>query len=115
LLILDNPVQVTRKSLPPLLQAYINKVEALKETAEQMRSGGKLSEEIARTLYQMRRDIGVKYKDLTPADQPAKFHARNLEKYGDKFGPSIEYLRGQGCNRVSARADCLRNKGDRRG
>ena len=44
----------------------------------------------------MRRDIGIKYKDLTPADKLAEIYARNLEKYGDKLGPTIDYLRGKG-------------------
>ena len=38
----------------------------------------------------------MKYKSLTPADKLKEIHARNLEKYGDKLGPSIEWLREQG-------------------
>jgi hypothetical protein len=87
---------VAPKGLPPLRQAYISEVEALKDTAAQLRAAGKTPEEIARTLHQMRRDIGIKYKDLTPADKQAEIHVRNLEKYGDKLGPTIDYLRGKG-------------------
>jgi hypothetical protein len=61
--------------------------------AIRLRAAGKTPEEIARTLHQMRRDIGIKYKDLTPAEKMAEIHARNLKEYGDKLGPSIDYLR----------------------
>jgi hypothetical protein len=84
------------KALPPLRQAYIREVEALKNTAAELRTAGQTPEQIARTLHQMRRDIGIKYKELTPPERLEQFYQRNLEKYGDKLGPSIEYLRGQG-------------------
>ncbi|VTR97042.1 polymorphic toxin-type HINT domain-containing protein [Tuwongella immobilis] len=83
------------KDLPPLRQDYIREVDGLKDTAAAPRAAGKSPEEIARALYQARRDIGIKFKDMTPADELAKIHARNLEKYGDKLGPSIDYLRGK--------------------
>ena len=82
--------------MPPLRQAYIGEVEALKDTTAQLRAAGKSPEEIARALHQMRRDIGIKYKDLTPPDKLAEIYARNLEKYGDELGPTIDYLRGKG-------------------
>jgi len=43
-----------------------------------------------------RRALGETFKDLTPADELARIHQRNLDKYGDKLGPSIDYLREQG-------------------
>lgn len=54
------------------------------------------TEQIARTLHAERRALGVKYKDLTPPEMLEKIYQRNLEKYGDKLGPSIDYLRGKG-------------------
>jgi hypothetical protein len=82
--------------LPPLREAYIREVEALKATAEQMRAAGKTPEEIARTLHQMRRNIGIKYKELTPPEMLEQIYQRNLEKYGDKLGPTIDYFRSRG-------------------
>lgn len=40
--------------------------------------------------------LAVKFKDLTPVDKLAEIHARNLERYGDKLGPSIDWLRKAG-------------------
>lgn len=61
-----------------------------------MRSAGASSEDIARTLHGNRRALGVKYKDLTPEPKLSEIYERNLEKYGDRLGPSIEHLRGRG-------------------
>jgi len=61
-----------------------------------MRSQGKSPEEIARKLHKIRRDLGVKYKNLTPKDKLDEIYARNLKRYGDKLGPTIKYLRGRG-------------------
>jgi len=44
----------------------------------------------------MRRDLGIKYKHLTPPDLLATIYRRNLIKYGDQLGPTIDYLRRQG-------------------
>jgi hypothetical protein len=41
----------------------------------------------------MRRDLGVEYKNLTPPKELERIYARNLEKYGDRLGPTIDYLR----------------------
>ena len=61
-----------------------------------MRKAGASSEDIARALHAERRALGVEYKNLTPPDMLEKIYARNIEKYGDKLGPSIDYLRGRG-------------------
>jgi hypothetical protein len=61
-----------------------------------MRLAGNSPENIARVLHQMRRDLGIKYKNMTPADELEKFYTRNLELYGDKLGPTIDWLRANG-------------------
>ncbi|GAA0835995.1 hypothetical protein GCM10009080_20710 [Cupriavidus pauculus] len=33
-----------------------------------------------------------------PAPQPEAIYARNLEKYGDKLGPTVDWLRAKGKN-----------------
>ena len=43
-----------------------------------------------------RRELGVKYKNLTPPDKLKEIYARNVEKYGDKLGQSIDWLRKKG-------------------
>jgi hypothetical protein len=58
-----------------------------------MRAEGMGDEAIAIKVHAMRRELGIKYKDLTPISLRKKIYERNLEKYGDKLGPTIEYLR----------------------
>ena len=41
----------------------------------------------------MRREIGIKYKNLTPQKELEKIYERNLTKYKDKYGPTVDYLR----------------------
>src|SRR6266513_2560239 len=84
---------------PAQRQEYETKVRALRTKAEQMKAAAKSPEEmenIARALHAERRALGVEYKELTPPDMLEKIYARNLEKYGDKLGPSVEWLRGRG-------------------
>lgn len=82
---------------PPLRLEYEERVRGIRTTVEEMREEGKSSEEIARWAHAERRAIGVQYKDLSPADYRENvIYPRNLQKYGDKLGPSIDYLRGKG-------------------
>jgi hypothetical protein len=85
-----------RRPLPKLPQAYIREVEALKDTVAEMRAAGKSSEEIARTVSTMRRDIGIKNKDMTPPEMLAEIYERNERRHGDKLGPTVEWFREQG-------------------
>jgi hypothetical protein len=61
-----------------------------------MRAEGKSPEEIARAVHGIRRQLGVEYKELTPDGLLQEIYKRNLEKYGDKLGPTIDFLRGRG-------------------
>lgn len=81
---------------PCLRVLYEGEVTALSETAAVMRSAGHSSEEIARALNAERRSIGVKYKNLTPEPLRSEIYARNIEKYGDPLGPTIDWLRARG-------------------
>lgn len=65
----------------------------LSSKADQMRKAGSSSEDIARALHAERRNLGVKYKELTPGYKRLEIYTRNIQKYGDKLGPSIDYLR----------------------
>lgn len=75
---------------------YINEVEGLADVGRGMLKSGKSTEETARTLNQMRRDIGVKYKNLTPNPRREYVYQRNKIKYGDPLGPTAELLRERG-------------------
>ena len=80
----------------PLRQAYIKEVNGLKALGEKIARKGIDKEIIARTLHSKRRELGVKYKNLTPPDKLKEIYARNVEKYGDKLGQSIDWLRKKG-------------------
>ena len=80
----------------PLRQAYVNEVNGLKALGEKMARNGVDKETIARILHSRRRELGIKYKNLTPPDKLREIYARNVEKYGDKLGPSIDWLRKKG-------------------
>ena len=81
---------------PMLRQQYEAAVSKLAEKAHAMRGKGASPERIARLLHSERRALGVKFKDLTPPDKLTEIYARNLQRYGDKLGPSIDWLRARG-------------------
>ena len=64
--------------LPPLRQEYIREVWGLEETVYKLFNEGKTSEEVVRTVSQMRRDLGIKYKELTPPELRERIYARNI-------------------------------------
>lgn len=84
------------KGLPPLRGAYVKAVSELKPMADSLRAAGADTEAIARALHAERRAIGEQFKALTPADKLAEIYQRNLQKYGDKLGPTVDWLRAQG-------------------
>ncbi|TAE34222.1 MAG: cell wall-binding protein [Alphaproteobacteria bacterium] len=61
-----------------------------------MRKQGHDVETIARELSKQRRALGVKYKDMTPPDKSEAIFERNIQKTGDKWGPTIDYFRNRG-------------------
>lgn len=83
-------------SLPKLRADYEREVRELSMTAQNMREAGFSSEEIARKVGEMRRELGVKYKNLTPPEQLDMIYERSLAKYGDKLGPTVDWLRAKG-------------------
>ena len=53
-------------------------------------------EEIAIQVHAERRALGVIYKEMTEPEILKKILERNLQKYGDELGPTIEWLRARG-------------------
>jgi hypothetical protein len=84
------------KEVPPLRQAYVDAVSDLKPMADSLRAAGADFEAIARALHAERPAIGEEFKALTPADKLAVIYERNLQRYGDKLGPTVDWLRTQG-------------------
>jgi len=75
---------------PDLRQQYEAEVRALEDKGKRMRADGSSEEDIARELYQDRRDIGEKYKDATPEKLREEIYQMNQKAYGDPLGPSFE-------------------------
>ena len=73
--------------------AYVAEVKALAPKVAEMRAAGRSVEEIAIEVHGARRALGIKYKDLTPPELLEKIWQRNIEKYGDPLGPTIEWFR----------------------
>jgi hypothetical protein len=76
----------------PLRQAYEAEVAGLKEEAEAMAKAGASDEEIARKMWARRREIGVKYKNVTPEPLRDYIYEVNKGRYNDPLGPSFESL-----------------------
>lgn len=76
----------------PLRIAYENEVRNLANRARELRDRGLSPEEMARLLYQARRDLGVKYKDVTPWPLRDYIYDVNQKRYGDPLGPSFASL-----------------------
>lgn len=82
-------------AMPALRLEYEAAVKGLAKREAALRAGGASPEEIARELSAARRARGVEYKALTPAEKLSEIYARNLEKYGDKLGPTVDWLRAR--------------------
>ncbi|MBP9791618.1 MAG: hypothetical protein KBC27_00175 [Rickettsiales bacterium] len=82
--------------LPQLRQEYIKEVRGLTEVVDKLRNQGKTPEEIARIVSNMRRDLGIKYKDMTPPELRDIYYKANIKEYGDPLGPTVEHLRSEG-------------------
>jgi len=54
------------------------------------------SENIARALHAERNALKLEYRALSPADKVLEFEQRNIAKYGNPLGPSIDQLRAAG-------------------
>ena len=78
-------------------QAYENEVAGLKSYGEELLANGMSEEQVACTLNQARRDLGVKYKDMTPQPLRDYIYEINMGKYdGDKLGPTYDALKAAG-------------------
>jgi hypothetical protein len=76
----------------PMRMAYEAEVAGLKEEAEMMAKAGATDEAIARKMWERRREIGVKYKNVTPEPLRDYIYEVNIGRYGDPLGPSFESL-----------------------
>lgn len=91
-----SPDQDDKNEVLDLRQKYENDVRNLSQRAEQMKAEGISTEQIANALHTKRNELKIKYRKLTPTDKVKIFEQRNIQKYGNPIGPSIENLRSQG-------------------
>jgi len=74
----------------------VDAVRGLSERADALRHIGRSPEQIARTLHAERNALKVRFRKLSSKDAVRRFEQRNIEKYGDPLGPSIQQLRKAG-------------------
>lgn len=78
---------------------YERKVRSIRAVADRMLAEEKSEEEVARRAHAQRRLLGSYfkyYRGMTPRQRLELIHERNLAKYGNKWGPTIRWLRAQG-------------------
>jgi hypothetical protein len=75
---------------------YVQEVESLKDLANSARAAGQDAEATARMVSSERNALKIKYRELSPADFVKQAEARNIEKYGNPLGPTVDQLRAQG-------------------
>jgi hypothetical protein len=71
-------------------------VSGLADQVPGMRKAGLSPEQIARKLHAQRRSLGEQFKNATDPHLLEQIHQRNIKKYSDKLGPSIQWLRKHG-------------------
>lgn len=71
---------------------YENEVKNLKVIVDGMRSDGLSDDVIVYYVCAVRRSIGIKYKYLRSKKYRNKIFQRNVEKYGNQFGPTTTNL-----------------------
>ena len=76
-----------------LRHEYEEKVRTLQDVTDKLRSEGCSEAEIARTMHEMRRDLGKEYKEAAPPLFREYIYAATAAKYGDPLGPTYDMLK----------------------
>lgn len=79
-----------------LRQAYVSDVQQLEGLGASARAAGQSPQDTARMLVDMRNQLKVEYRSLSPVDEVKVFEKRNMLKYEDPLGPSADQLRAAG-------------------
>jgi hypothetical protein len=82
--------------VPALRSAYIAEVKGLEDLGLAARAAGQDLKSTAQLLNTERNALKVQYRQLGSPDDAARFAARNMEKYGNPVGPTVEQLRENG-------------------
>ncbi|EKT4468337.1 hypothetical protein QEL93_003766 [Pseudomonas putida] len=79
-------------NLPALRQLYVREVFELQQRIGAMKASNTNIEAIAKFAHSSRTAIKLKYREFTPQDLLKVIDERNMGKYGDKLGPTFEWL-----------------------
>lgn len=71
-------------------------MEGLQGLGASARAAGQNAEATARMVHAERNALKLQYRELTPANMVEQFELRNIQKYGNPVGPSIDQLRASG-------------------
>jgi hypothetical protein len=87
------PIDAARiADLKAMRLRYLEGIQALETTENEMRRLGRTTEQIARQLVGDRNALKVETRALMKPEEVAQLEARNLKKYGDPVGPTPEWL-----------------------
>lgn len=75
-----------------LRREYEQKVAALRALPPKLAAAGQSEAEIARTLHELRRELGRQYKLAAPPLFREYIYAATKARYGDPLGPTFEML-----------------------
>ncbi|WP_322064882.1 PAAR domain-containing protein [Burkholderia ubonensis] len=76
----------------PLRAQYEAEVASLSDFEGTLRAQNMSERDVAQSMHQARRDLGVKYKDATPKPLRDFIYEVNQERYSDPLGPKFEDL-----------------------
>jgi uncharacterized Zn-binding protein involved in type VI secretion len=76
----------------PLRAEYESRVAGLSDYERTLKDQDLSQRDVAQSMHQARRELGVEYKDATPEPLRDYIYDVNQERYGDPLGPSFESL-----------------------
>jgi len=77
-------------------QDYEAAVRALRDRVDELRAEGRPAEAVARTAHAERRALAARFKEATPEPLRTALYQRTAHVYGDRLGPTIDFLRARG-------------------
>lgn len=83
-------------NLAEIRQGYTKEVANIKNVAAEQRAHGWKKSDVATDSCQLRRQIGLKYKNMTPEAERMGVYKRNWDKYGDPLGQTPKTMRARG-------------------
>ena len=108
----DSNTEVDVWGLSCLRAKYDSDVKQLKEIGEFLLAKGFSEEAVARYLHNKRRALGIYYKNCTPEQLRELIYYRNSLKYGDRLGPTYDFLKKSGKTNLEIIESASRTAGE---